>query len=284
MAENDGDGWNAFLEDEGDEDASAVARAVGRQVKLWREAANMKQPELGTALGYGADMISAVERGKRFPRPEFLDNADVELGANGKLAAMKKDIAQARYPKKVRDLAKLEERVVESGAYHDHNIDGLLQTEEYTRRLFDMRVPAYSESQIDRYIAARMARKEILDRKPSPMLSFVQEESTLRRPLGGRMVLRRQLEHLVEVAELRHVTLQVMPMACEEHAGMAGEFRVLKLKEDRPVGVMDGNLGLRLVSEPKDVQKLELRYGMIRAQALTPRESLVFIEKVLGET
>ncbi|MGY1437430.1 helix-turn-helix domain-containing protein [Streptomyces reniochalinae] len=282
MAENGSDEWDG--PDLGDDESSAVMRAVSRQIRLWREAADLTQAELGAAIGYGEEMISAVERRKRLPKPEFLDNADRVLGAGGKLSAMKEDVRQARYPKKVRDLAKLEAQVVERGAYGDHNIDGLLQTEEYARALFAMRRPAYSEEEIDRYVSGRMARQAMLERRPAPTLTFVQEEVTLRRPLGGRMMLRRQLEHLLEVAQLRHVTLQVMPTACEEHAGMAGEHRVLKLNDGTTLGSTDAQLTNRLISDPKEVQVLEMRYGMIRAQALTPRESLAFVEKVLGET
>ncbi|MEU5833249.1 helix-turn-helix transcriptional regulator [Streptomyces diacarni] len=282
MTENGSDEWDG--PDPGDDESSAVMRAVSRQIRLWREAADLTQAELGAAIGYGEEMISAVERCKRLPKPEFLDNADTVLGAGGKLSAMKEDVQQARYPKKVRDLAKLEAQVVERGAYGDHNIDGLLQTEEYARALFAMRRPAYSEEEIDRYVSGRMARQAMLERHPAPTLTFVQEEVTLRRPLGGRMALRRQLERLLEVAQLRHVTLQVMPTACEEHAGMAGEHRVLKLNDGTTLGSTDAQLTNRLISDPKEVQVLEMRYGMIRAQALTPRESLAFVERVLGET
>ncbi|MET9861749.1 helix-turn-helix transcriptional regulator [Streptomyces smyrnaeus] len=279
MAEHD-DEWEAGLED----DSSAVLRAVSRQIKLWREAAGMTQPELGAAIGYGEEMVSAVERGKRLPKPEFLDGADQALGADGKLSAMKEDIKQARYPKKVRDLAKLEAKAVERGAYGDHNIDGLLQTEEYARALFAMRRPAFSEEEVERHVAARMARQEILKRQPTPTLTFVQEEVTLRRPLGGRMVLRRQLEHLLEVGQLRTVVIQVVPTESEDHGSMGGQFEVLKLHSGETLAHWEAQLFNRLVSDPKEVQVLELRYGIIRSQALTPRESLAFIEKVLGET
>ncbi|MBO8201456.1 helix-turn-helix transcriptional regulator [Streptomyces sp. A73] len=279
MAEHD-DEWEAGLED----DSSAVLRAVSRQIKLWREAAGMTQPELGAAIGYGEEMVSAVERGKRLPKPEFLDGADQALGADGKLSAMKEDVKQARYPKKVRDLAKLEAKAVELGAYGDRNVEGLLQTEEYARALFVQRRPAYSEEEVDRNVAARMARQQILERQPTPTFTFVQEEVTLRRPIGGRVVLRQQLEHLLEVAQLRHVTIQVMPTACEEHAGMMGGHRVLKFADGKTLGHTEAQLTSRLISDPKEAQILELRYGMLRSQALTPRESLAFIEKVLGET
>ncbi|KUO18742.1 helix-turn-helix domain-containing protein [Streptomyces dysideae] len=266
-----------------DEEAAAVVRTVGRQIKAWREDAGMRQAEFGAAIGYGEEMVSSVERGRRIPKPDFLDKADEVLGAGGKIAAMKKDVEEARYPKKVRDLTKLEEEAVELGAYASLQIHGLLQTPEYAQALYAMRRPAYTEEEIDRYVAARMARKAVFDRVPRTLVTFVQEETTLRRPIGGRMVLRRQLEHLLEISELRHVEIQVMPTDREDHAGLMGPFRVLKLRDGKALGHSASQLHERVISDPREVQILEMRYGMIRAQALSPRESRAFIEKVLGE-
>ncbi|MFD5230412.1 helix-turn-helix transcriptional regulator [Streptomyces qaidamensis] len=266
-----------------DEEAAAVLRTVGRQIKMWREAAGLKQAEFGSAIGYGEEMVSSVERARRIPKPDFLDKADEVLGASGKISAMKEDVEKARYPKKVRDLAKLEDEAVELGAYDNHQIHGLLQTAEYAQALYAMRRPAFTEDEIERHVAARMARKAVFDRLPRPLITFVQEESTLRRPIGGRMVLRQQLEHLLAVAALRHVSIQVMPTDREDHAGMAGPFRVLKLQEGKTLGHFEAQLHNRVIDDPRDAQILDMRYGMIRAQALSPRESLAFIEKVLGE-
>ncbi len=267
-----------------EDDTAAVVRTVGKLIRLWRERAQMTQAELGAAIGYGLDQVSSVERGRRVPKPEFLVNADEALGAGGIIAAMKKDVAEARYPRKVRDLAKLEADAVELGAYANHNMHGLLQTEEYARALYGMRRPAYSEDQIDQYVAARLARQEIIEQGPQRMLTFVQEEVTLRRPVGGRAVLRRQLERLLEAGRLRHVDIQVMPTAASEHAGMGGPLQLLKLRDGTAVGHTEMQLTSRLISAPREVQILEMRYGIIRAQALTPRESLALVEKVLGET
>ncbi|MFH9468142.1 helix-turn-helix domain-containing protein [Streptomyces clavifer] len=276
----DGSRWDTDLED----DSGAVMKAVGRQIKLWRESAGLRQAELGAAIGYSEEMVSCVERGRRAPKPEFLDNADRVLEAGGKIAAMRGDVAEARYPKKVRDLAKLEAEAVELGAYVNTGVQGLLQTEDYARALFQQRQPAYAADEVERLVAARMARQEVFERRPAPLLTFVQEEATLRRQVGGRMVLRRQLEHLLEVGSLGWVAIQVMPMETGEHAGLAGSLRVLKLRDGSAVGHDEVQLTSRLVSDPKEVQILEMRYGMIRAQALTPRHSLAFIEKLRGET
>ncbi|GAA5613902.1 XRE family transcriptional regulator [Streptomyces platensis] len=273
-------GWEPDPEDE----TRAVVEAVGRQLKLWREAAGLRPAELGKALGYGENLIYKIERGARIPRPELLDKADEVLDAGGKIAAMKKDVERARYPKKVRDLEKLETKAVELGAYGNHNINGLLQTEEYSRALYDMRRPSYSQDEIERHVAARMARQKIFERQPLTTLTFVQEEVTLRRPLGGRMVMRRQLERVLEMGQLRHVEIQVMPTEREDHAGMSGELQLLKLGDGSAVGHWEGQLTNRVISNPKELRILELRYGIIRSQALTPRESLAFVEKVLAET
>ncbi|MET9256575.1 helix-turn-helix transcriptional regulator [Streptomyces sp. NPDC003717] len=266
-----------------DEEAAAVLRAVGRQIKVWRESAGLTQPQLGERIGYGAEMVSSVERGRRTPKPDFLDATDEAVGAGGKIASMKEDVEKARYPKTVRQLIKLEGEAVEMGAYASHHIHGLLQTPEYAEALYAMRRPAYTEDEIERLVAARMARKVVLEAVPHPLITFVLEEVTLRRPYGGRMVLRRQLEHLLEIGHLRHVAVQVMPTDREEHAGVMGSFRVLKLRNGKTLGHSEGQLYSRVISEPREVQILEMRYGMIRAQALAPRESLAFIEKVMGE-
>ena len=77
----DVDDWDAGMDDD---EAGAVMKAVARQVKLWREAAGMRPRRTsGAAIGYGEELVSTIEGGRRIPRPEFLDRADEVLGAGG---------------------------------------------------------------------------------------------------------------------------------------------------------------------------------------------------------
>ncbi|WP_411081856.1 helix-turn-helix domain-containing protein [Streptomyces sp. cmx-18-6] len=274
-------GWDV---DPDDESGVAVVTAVGRQIKTWREAAGMRAAEFGAALGYGEDLIYKVEGGSRIPRPEFMDGADAVLGAAGKLAAMKADIAEVRYPKKIRDLAKLEAKAVELAAYGSHNLHGLLQTEEYARALLGTRRPVLSPDDLERALAGRMARQSIFDRAPAPELSFVQEEASLRRPIGGVEVWRRQLENLLRLGELPFVDIQVMPTSRWDHPGTGGRIQVLKFADGTAVGRADDEFAGRPISHPKQLRILELGFGAIRARALTPEESVTFIEQVRGET
>ncbi|MFD6364503.1 helix-turn-helix transcriptional regulator [Streptomyces roseolus] len=274
-------GWEV---DPGDEPGKAVLATVGRHLKTWREAKGLSAAELGERTGYGEDMIRKLERGDRIPRPEFLDKADEVLGANGLVAEMKQDTSEIRYPKPIRDLAKLERRAVEFCLYSNANIHGLLQTDEFSRALLQTWRPAYSPAELERYATARESRRAVLSKSPAPEFSFIQEEVSLRRPIGGKMVLRRQFEHLLEVGELPHVEIQVMPTEQADHPGTAGLIEILKFGDGKAVGRMDGDFGGRPVTDLKRLRILDLRYGIIRSKALTPAKSRVFIEQLLGET
>ncbi|MEU6771727.1 helix-turn-helix transcriptional regulator [Streptomyces sp. NPDC046759] len=279
--EADEPGWEVDPEDEW---GMAVLATVGRQLRLRRESAGMRVADFAVAVGYGEDLVYKVEGGKRIPRQEYLDKADEVLGAGGLVAAAWEDVKKVRYPKKVRELAKLEAQAVEIGIYESNGINGLLQVPDHARALFEAMQPPYSPDEVERMVAARAARASIYERSPAPALSFVLEEAALRRPIGGTMVLRQQLERLLEVGRLHNVVLQVMPLSCETHSGMDGRIELLKFADGSAVGRSDGAFNGRPTSEPKHLRILELRYGTIRAQALSPRESLTFIEQLLGET
>ncbi|MFD1658907.1 helix-turn-helix domain-containing protein [Streptomyces caeni] len=279
--EADEPGWEV---DPDDEWGVAVITTVGRQLKLRREAVGMRAAEFGAAVGYGEDLVYKVEGGKRIPRQEYLDRADEVLGAGGLIAAAWEDVKRVRYPKKVRQLAKLEAQAVEIGIYESNGINGLLQIPDHARALFEAMQPPYSPDEVERMVAARVARASIFERSPAPALSFVLEEAALRRPIGGTMVRRQQLERLLEVGRLHNVVLQVMPLNCETHSGMDGKIELLKFADGSAVGRSDGAFNGRPTSDPKHLRIFDLRYGTIRAQALSPRESLVFIEQLLGET
>ncbi|KND33072.1 DNA-binding protein [Streptomyces acidiscabies] len=267
-----------------DEEAAAVLRAVGKVIKFFREQKSYTQLQLGKIIGYSEEQVSSVERGRRAPAEKFLEKAEVALDAGGMIAELKEDVEEARYPKKVRDLSKYEAKAVEICAYNNTVIHGLLQTPEYARALYELRRPVFPEDELQRLFAARMARQRILDNETEPIFSFVQEEVTLLRPVGGKMALRRQLEHLLKVGQRRNVEIQMMPTDREDHAGLGGSFQLLRLKSGRTVAHNEAQLVSRLLSQHKEIQTLDIRCGIIRAQALTPSETMAHIEKLLGDT
>ncbi|MFD9235027.1 Scr1 family TA system antitoxin-like transcriptional regulator [[Kitasatospora] papulosa] len=264
-------------------------RAVGKQVKLLRERAGLTQKELGDRLGYGEDLVSSLERGRRTPQPEFLDAADDLLGAGGLLKATKEDVARAKAKSRVKhpawfqDYARLEAEAVEVNFYNNHDIPGLFQTERRTRALYEMRKPLLDEETIERRVASRMDRQQILTRWPPPMVTAVIEQVVLQRPVGGWEAHKEQLDCLLELGQLRTVELQIMPTRRAEHAGMGGPFTLLTPTGKPQVGYTEVQNVARLATDIDEVRTLAARYGSIRAQALTPRESLALIERMQTE-
>ncbi|MGW2790787.1 helix-turn-helix domain-containing protein [Streptomyces sp. NPDC001251] len=273
--EADEPGWEV---DPDDDWGVAVMATVGRQLRLRREAKGMRAAEFGEAVGYGEDMVYKIEGGKRIPQPEYLDKADEVLGAGGLISAMKEDVA------KVRELKRLEAKAVEIGVYECNIIAGLLQTPEHARALIGAAQPPYSPDDVERMVAARLSRQAVFERDPAPSIHFVLEEAPLRRQVGGTMAWGQQLERLLEVGQLRNATLQVMPTNTEAHPGLDGRIELLKFPDGTAVGRADGEFNGRPTTDPKQLRVIELQYGTIRAQALPPRESLAFIERLLGET
>ncbi|MER5376125.1 helix-turn-helix transcriptional regulator [Streptomyces sp. NPDC002553] len=271
------------------EQVNDLNRAVGKQLRLLRERAGLTQKELGDRLGYGPDLISALERGVRTPQREFLEAADELLDAGGLLKALIEDVerakakARVRHPAWFKDYARLERSAVEINFYNNHDVPGLLQTERRTRALYVMRKPVLDQDTIEQRVASRVDRQEILTRWPLPMVTAVIEEVVLRRPLGGWDIHREQLEHLLKLGRLPSVELQVMPSERSEHAGMGGPFVLLTPKGKPQVGYTEAQSSSNLITDPEEVRMLAARYGSIRAQALTMQESLVLIESLLGE-
>lgn len=96
--------------------------------------------------------------------------------------------------------------------------------------------------------------------------------------------MRHQIERLLEVWRWCNVDLQVLPLDREENSGTDGWFRLLKLKDGATVAFSEAPLSSRVMTNSKETTVLDIRYGVVRAQALSPQESLAFVEKALGET
>ncbi|EYT83376.1 helix-turn-helix domain-containing protein [Streptomyces sp. NPDC018057] len=270
--------------DEPEADAGpGVLRVFGRQLKRFRVRAGFERPEFGALTGYSVSTIAAYEQGRRVPPPRFIDQADEVLDAGGVLQEMKEEVARAQYPAFFRGAARLEAGAVELHVYANQAVPGLLQTEEYARAVFGMWRPLLDEETIAQRVTARLARQNIFERRPMPTISFVIEEATLGRPLGGDSVLRGQLEQVLLVAQQRNVELQVMPTRRQEHASLGGPFTLIETKEGRRIAYVEAHKESRLYTERSSVREFEEQYGILRAQGLTPRESLAFVEKLLGE-
>ncbi|MPY59577.1 helix-turn-helix domain-containing protein [Streptomyces spongiae] len=284
-AVNVGDGWDS---DDGgglrpeDEAGRGVVTAFGQNMKTLRVRAGLDREAFGKRIGYSASTVASYEQGRRVPSPRTIDRADEVLGATGLLSVWKEEVEKAQYPVFFQGMAALEKEAIELLSYSALVFNGLVQTEEYMRALLAMRRPALDQETIEQRVTARLARQEIFDRSPGPLLSFVITEAVLRHRYGGKGVLRGQLEHLLLIGQKPDVEIQVMPIDCEDNAGVNGPFTVVTRKDGKKFVYAETHASSTLETDPEQAALAAARYGIIRSQALTPRESLEFIEGLLG--
>ncbi|KJS56189.1 DNA-binding protein [Streptomyces rubellomurinus subsp. indigoferus] len=288
----DGVNGTVFEDGEKEELSDGVAElysAVGKLIKFFRERAGYTQRQVAKLTGYSEDQIGSMERGVRTARVEYLTVVDDLFNAQGALKVVADDVMRAkvrmseRHPAFNRAFTSEEAKALEIHEYSTMVIPGLLQTEAYIRALYEMRRPLLSPEQIDKWLAARLARQEILNRWPLPVVTWVLDESVLRRPLGGWDVHADQLRHLLDVGQMRGPELQVMPLDRMSHAGMGGSFTLLTPPNRPQVCYAAAQHVNRLITDPVEVRNMAARYSSIRAQALSLAESLALIEKILGE-
>jgi hypothetical protein len=133
-----------------------------------------------------------VETCKRIPKPDFIQACDKALNTGGALHRIWKRMMKSTYPAWFRPFAELEAIASAFFEYESQAMPGLLQTEDYARAILRAGRPRDTDEQIERHVAARMARQTILTRDDPPLLWVVLDEAALRRPVGGREVMRSQ--------------------------------------------------------------------------------------------
>jgi transcriptional regulator with XRE-family HTH domain len=125
----------------------------------------------------------------------------------------------------------LEEAASVIRTYEVQFVPGLLQTEDYARAVTRLGHPRASAVEIERRVALRMARQQLLTAPEAPRVWAVMDEAALRRALGGNEVMRAQLEHLIETAALPNVTLQIAPFSVGGLAAAGGPVTILRFQE-----------------------------------------------------
>ncbi|MEU3396034.1 helix-turn-helix domain-containing protein [Streptomyces filamentosus] len=261
-----------------------AAKTFGMMLRFYRERAKLSQEAVGKATGYSKSQVAMIERGLRHPKGEFVPIVDPLLGAQGALLKLAEQVVTSGVAAWFEDYLEEEKKAVGIHKYDCHLIPGLLQTHEYARAVFHSAVPPMEDDDIDVHVAARIKRQELFFRKPAPLVTFVLEQSALTKPLGGPEVLRKNLLHVREYADLRNVSIQVMPGGQWTRAGLSGSFTVLETNEHRGRLIyVEGQVGRYFVTEPPDVAVVAARYSELRAQSLTPEDSARLIEKMAQE-
>ncbi len=165
-------------------------------------------------------------------------------------------------------------------------VHGLFQTEDYARAVTRLGYRAAPAEEIERRVSLRLKRQDLLTRPQPQQVWSIIDEGALRRPVGGRTIMRAQLNQLIEVAGLRHVTVQVVPFGRGGHAAAGGSFTVLRFNDpDMPDVVYIEQLTSALyLDKHEDVDHYMEVMNHLSAEALTPAETKRFLAEIIRET
>ncbi|MEU6144302.1 helix-turn-helix transcriptional regulator [Streptomyces sp. NPDC047081] len=263
--------------------SSPAAQYFAEVLRLLRMAAELSQTELGDVMSYSGAAVSAVETCTKPATDEFIDAAEKALDAKGVVAAAKKYLRLERYPEYFQGFVQLEQEALSVSSYSAQVIEGLLQTEAYTRALLACDFPPLEPDEIEQLTLARMDRRALFDRKPVCVVNVVLEEAALRQQIGGAEVMRAQYEHIIEQAQRPNLAVQVIPMSRGGHAGLRGPMKLIETPEQTTLAYAESLGKSLLVSKPDEVGLLFRRYAKISQQALRPEESIALIRQLAGE-
>lgn len=223
---------------------TALRIALGAQLRRLREASQITTDEAGQAIRATHSKISRLERGRSGAKQR--DVADLlslygvtdETEREGLLTLARQANTPGWWqqyndilPKWFELYVGLEKAASIIRTYEVQFVHGLLQTQDYARAVILIANAHARVEEIDRRVSLRMKRQQLLTQPDAPELWAVLDEASLRRPLGGRTVMRAQLEHLLQITDLPNVTLQVVPFDAGPHAAAGGPFTILRFPE-----------------------------------------------------
>jgi len=218
---------------------------LGTRLRRLREEAGISREDAAAAIRASAPKISRIELGRIPVKARDLadllalyritDEAEREgmraLSRDGSLPGWWQAYGDA-VPARMKHYLGLEQAARLIRSYDIQFISGLLQTPDYARAIVSLSASSSGE-RAERQVAVRMRRREILFRADPPHLWAVIDEATLRRPIGGAAVMRAQIGHLLEISQLRHVNIQVLPFRAGGHAAGGGPVILLRFAGDQ---------------------------------------------------
>jgi transcriptional regulator with XRE-family HTH domain len=265
-------------------------RRLAAELRRLREAAELTIDEVGEKLECSASKISRIETGHVGVTPrdvrDMLEVYGIEDDEREALVQLAREARKKGWWHAYNEVFTGSFVGLESDAsfLHTHQallVPGLLQTAGYTRAVFRATLPDAAEAEVERRVEARVTRQRLLTDAHPPEYWAVIDEAVLHRTVGGRAVMREQLEHLVKLAALPHVTLQVVPFDAGAHAGMDSPFLILGFPEqaDPDVVYVEYTPNGVYLEQQSDVRRYTLMFDHLRAAALKPDDTVAVVER-----
>ena len=270
-------------------------RKLGAELRALRTSAGLTSGEVARLVGWHQSKVSRIETGTSGVKPadvrlllDVYGVADSQLRELLLVLAGSDDSGGRHHwwhayrgvlPPTYRDFISLESQASAMRTLETTVVPGLLQTPEYATAVTRAAVEGLPEDRLDTLVEVRLARQDVLRADPPLELSAVLDEAVLRREVGGPGVMARQLERLVEAAQLPQVRLQVLPFAAGAHIGVTGPFVIFSFSStsDLDVVVLDHLTSSLYLERKEDLQAYTEAFNALQIHALSPEDSLDYI-------
>lgn len=265
-------------------------RRLASELRRLRDAAELTIEEVGEKLECSASKISRIETGQVGVTPrdvrDMLEVYGIENDEREALVQLAREARRKGWWHAYNEVftgafVGLESDAASLRSHQALLVPGLMQTEGYTRAVHRAIRPDATEADVERRIKARLTRQNLLTDSNPPEYWVVLDEAVLYRNVGGREIMRDQLNRLIELAAMPHVTLQVVPFSSGAHAGMEGPFLILGFPEqaDPDVVYVENTTTGVYLEEPSDVHRYTLMFDHLRAAALKPDDTLAMVTR-----
>jgi transcriptional regulator with XRE-family HTH domain len=277
-----------------DEGPTLRRRRLGAELKRCREAAGLTQENVSRHFEWHAAKVTRIETARVAVTPrdvkdlltlynvrdEEYREALVELARLSRERTWWTDYRDIMRPG---NFIGLEAGAAVMRAWEPIVLPGLLQTEEYMRALLQTGRPDDSPSELQRRVSLRLTRQGRLSGSRPLELHAIVDESAVRRVIGGRDIMAKQLAHLVDVGQRPNVTLQILPFEAGAHQFLGGSAALLEFQETSHLDVvyLEGLAGDLYEEQPHEVARYRQEFDRLSAAALDARATVKMIESLL---
>lgn len=291
-----GSGVSVQKETDVSQSPAVSRRRLGSELRRLRDAAGKRIEDAALALECSPAKVSRLENGKGVPRTRDVRDLAALYGIDGRAKREElldlavqgqgqdwwsdfRDVVHGEmFADHLLQYIALERDASTIKTFHPDLVPGLLQTEEYIAAYCSLLYPEQSQRERDRFVDFRKKRQDVVwQAARPPRVSVILSEAVLIRPLGGRAVLRRQLEALrAGLGGSRTLDLRITPLSTASRGAIGGPFTIVKFAEDsdQDVVYLEGREDATYLEADADVKRYERSFRLLAQESLTRDESV----------
>jgi transcriptional regulator with XRE-family HTH domain len=268
-------------------------RELGVRLRALRTARNLTAQDVATELLCSLSKVTRIETGER--RASLRDVRDlcnlyeVTAADTTRLMDLARQARESGWWTQYDDLQLtpfigLEQEATAITSYAMYFMPALLQTEDYARAIIKGIVRKIDPRILDQRVEARLRRQQLLTSEHPPRYRVLLDEAVLHRQVGGPAVMKKQLQHVLDIAEAGQATVQVIPFEVGAHASMESNFDFLEFDDSplRAIVYVEGLASQLYQERPAEVDRYREAIEYLRDDASGPRDSLQIVSQVMN--